>query len=87
MLSDVQLVELANHLGRFITFRSAESGLWVEGCDNTLAHTTDWLKSKGLDVDATLDWLRGEGGYCDCEVILNVVTPIVYPDSVDTDFE
>ena len=31
------------------------------------------LSSMGLDVHASLDWLREQGASCDCEVMLNVV--------------
>jgi hypothetical protein len=41
-------------------------------CTNTLAETTEFLLSRRLPVERTLRWLRANGGYCDCEVILNV---------------
>src|ERR1041385_3954860 len=43
-------------------------------CDHTLRLTTDWLKRAGLkDSAAILNGLRSQGGYCDCEVLANVV--------------
>jgi hypothetical protein len=41
-------------------------------CTNTLADTAEFLRSRRLPVEPTLRWLRANGGYCDCEVILNV---------------
>jgi hypothetical protein len=41
-------------------------------CTNTLAEATEFLRSRRLPVEPTLRWLRANGGYCDCEVILNV---------------
>jgi len=41
-------------------------------CTHTLAETEAFLKSHNLPVALTLDWLRANGGFCDCEVIMNV---------------
>jgi len=41
-------------------------------CDHTLKETAEFLRSRNLDVDKTVAWLRENGGYCDCEVIYNV---------------
>ena len=35
-------------------------------------HSRAILESMGCDVEASLDYFRGHGGYCDCEVIFNV---------------
>ena len=42
------------------------------GCDDTLRFTTRFLTERGLDVERVTGWLRGAGGYCDCEVLANV---------------
>jgi len=41
-------------------------------CTHTLAETEAFLKSHGLPVAPTLEWLKANGGFCDCEVIMNV---------------
>lgn len=46
-----------------------------DGCDNTTRHTRAFLKAHGLPVRRILAWLRREGGYCDCEVYMNVARP------------
>ena len=43
------------------------------GCDNTLRIASNWLRERNHDVAAVSTWLRERGGYCDCEVLLNVV--------------
>lgn len=43
------------------------------GCDNTLRTTSNWLGERNHDVAAVSTWLRERGGYCDCEVLLNVL--------------
>jgi hypothetical protein len=46
----------------------------VEFCDTTHRTTRSILqKMQGIDVDATLEFFESQGGYCDCEVILNVM--------------
>jgi hypothetical protein len=55
-------------LGKYL-----ESRLAASPCDHSLRLTTDWLKQAGQkDITAVLNGLRGEGGYCDCEVQANV---------------
>lgn len=44
------------------------------GCDHTLRHTEAWLAKKYEDEalrQQILAEIREDGGYCDCEVILN----------------
>ncbi len=50
---------------------------WVDdrlenGCDHTLRYTVQYIHENGLDEEHTLQWLREFGGYCDCEVVMNV---------------
>lgn len=42
------------------------------GCDDTLKYTESFLKDKELPVEKSLNWLRDNGGFCDCEVLANV---------------
>ena len=41
-------------------------------CDCTLRHTRDFIRIRGLDEAGVVDWLQDHGGYCDCEVLINV---------------
>ena len=41
-------------------------------CEHSHAETTAFLQSRGLPIAETLEWLRSNGGFCDCEVIYNV---------------
>jgi len=56
------LRDLFNHLDRAGASR----------CDHTLRETIEFLQKRGLDIERIVPWLREHGGYCDCEVILNV---------------
>jgi hypothetical protein len=47
----------------------------TEHCDNTLLHTENFLDSKKLDKKKIIKWLNSKGGYCDCEVLMNVPEP------------
>ena len=44
-----------------------------DGCDHSLTMTTEFLKDKGIEnIDNVTEWLHNNGGYCDCEVLMNV---------------
>jgi hypothetical protein len=49
---------------------------WLEfrrtRCNHTLRGTRYFLRRRNLPVRETIDWLGSMGGYCDCEVSLNV---------------
>ena len=49
-----------------------EALLKREGCDNTHRFTREFLESSGLAVEPELAWMRHMGGWCDCEVYVNV---------------
>jgi hypothetical protein len=40
-------------------------------CTHTFKLTTAFLRSRGLPLDRTIDWLQHNGAGCDCEVIFN----------------
>ncbi len=45
-------------------------------CDHTFQRTRRVLEEiEGADVEKSLEYFESEGGFCDCEVILNVVVP------------
>lgn len=64
-LTASQLEDLGNHLNMKLP---------ENGCDHTLRFTLEWLqgasrrKTKGV-----IEALRNRGGFCDCEVLNNVV--------------
>lgn len=59
------LEELGQHL---------DQALVAGPCDHTHRHTSGWLAAKGMRQEAkVLAALKSAGGYCDCEVLANVV--------------
>ena len=42
------------------------------GCDHTLRQTQQFLRTRDFDASSVLPWLRQNGGFCDCEVLINV---------------
>ena len=53
-------------------FELLERQLGRRACDNTLRVTAKWLSDHDYDVASVCLWLQRLGGYCDCEVLLNV---------------
>lgn len=65
-LTPAQLQALGDHLNQ---------KLLEEGCDHTLRCTQEWLKALSIaKPKSVMDALRNRGGYCDCEVLNNVVS-------------
>ena len=46
---------------------------YVEICDHSLKHTEAWAERNGVEPAQLREWLHDNGGYCDCEVLFNVV--------------
>lgn len=44
----------------------------LQGCDNTLHHAEAWARAHGVGWGRLGRCLRGLGGFCDCEVGMNV---------------
>ena len=55
-------------LGDWLNARLAESP-----CDHTERLTEHWLADAGIDPPAALRAFARRGGYCDCEILTNVV--------------
>jgi len=61
--------------GHWIGFRGHDDDLSREGgpsappCDHSYRDTIRFLEKKKLDAQRVMPWLRGQGGYCDCEVL------------------
>ncbi len=64
-LAPEQLATLGHHL---------EGSLAESPCDHTLHHTEKWLQTQNMGTEKrVLEAIRNQGGYCDCEVLANVV--------------
>src|SRR5262245_5243816 len=48
-----------------------------DGCDHTHRFTQEWARQESVNWHDLLDILEANGGYCDCEVVLNL------PDGTD----
>ncbi len=44
----------------------------IQSCNNTLELTLEFLEHKGVSTGNVIEWLKNHGGYCDCEVLMNV---------------
>ncbi len=47
----------------------------VGGCNGSLRLTLRWAMREGLSEDAIRQWAQDGGGFCDCELLLNVLDP------------
>ena len=63
-----QLEALLDHVDAAVT---------ASGCDHTPAATDDWAQREGVDLERLHEGLEEYGGFCDCEVVMNV-----HPDAV-----
>ena len=41
-------------------------------CDHSLRFAKEWCERNNLDDSVILEWLRENGGFCDCEILWNV---------------
>lgn len=49
-----------------------------EPCDHSARHAQRWASSRRIDWEALAPELREFGGYCDCEIVMNVVPEEVF---------
>lgn len=63
-------------------FELLDTELHERGCDHDLIKLTQQILSNlGVkDVLSVLAWLEEQGGYCDCEVMMNVEEKFEYLD-------
>jgi hypothetical protein len=52
-------------------FDYVNSQLESSECDDTLKHALDFIHKHGLPEEAVVGWLEDNGGYCDCETLMN----------------
>lgn len=72
-LTDVQAQALFDCISNRINVRVDETGRYRWDCDHTLRHTKAWLQARGIHpITPVFEELKSKGGYCDCEVLLNV---------------
>jgi hypothetical protein len=50
-----------------------EEMIAMRGCDNTLEHAQTWARAHDIAWGRLGRTLRGLGGFCDCEIAMNVV--------------
>ena len=63
-------------------FELLDAQLHVHGCDHDLKLTEQILSNLGVkDVLSVLAWLEEQGGYCDCEAMMNVEEKFEYVDN------
>jgi hypothetical protein len=65
--------EFVGRLGQALNPQLNDDGQIVSwSCETDLRRTEAIVGEMGFDVEATLTYLTEHGGYCDCEVLLNV---------------
>jgi Protein of unknown function (DUF2695) len=52
-------------------FNYVDSQLDSTECDHTLRHVRDFIRSRELPEEAVVSWLENNGGFCDCEAVMN----------------
>lgn len=53
--------------------RAIDAGLREHGCDTTLRAAEAWARREKVPWGPLRDGLADRGGYCDCEVVMNVL--------------
>jgi hypothetical protein len=54
-------------------FRQDENGKWIWDCDNDQSLAIAILEKMGaIDIPDSLEYFEEHGGYCDCEILMNV---------------
>src|SRR3954463_12254596 len=68
-LDRAQLEALLDHV---------EAAVEANGCDHTLAATAAWAAREDIDLERLRHGLEEYGGFCDCEVVMNVDADAVF---------
>lgn len=53
-------------------FDYLEDGLVSDACDHSFKYTEAFLASRDIAQRPALEWIRGFGATCDCEILQNV---------------
>lgn len=72
LITRAELVTLRQYLHEQMHPRTDDAGNPMWDCDHTLKHTRVWLKAHKMTLRDNVRALEERGGYCDCEVLLNV---------------
>lgn len=56
-----------------------DSAVQVSGCDHSLRLTKSWLVERGHPTTRTIGALMALGGFCDCEVAMNIESDGIFP--------
>jgi hypothetical protein len=75
LLSEEQKIEFVRRLDNALNPRQ-RGGKFQWNCSHKLVHARSILDQMGLSVgqvDTLLRFLRKHGGYCDCEIMFNVI--------------
>ena len=73
---EVPLAPLALPPGQVAALVAAiERGLRERGCDTTLRAAQAWAVREEISWPSLRTALEDRGGFCDCEVLLNIVEP------------
>ncbi len=75
MINNDDLLALGDDLSLYITLNPHT--LAITGCDDTLRHTLAWLDVHTYDRSVWLHYLHARHVYCDCELLLRVVAPLL----------
>ena len=62
-LDQAQLESLLDHV---------DTAVAAQGCDHSRKATDAWATQYGVDLDRLYEGLEEYGGFCDCEVVMNV---------------
>jgi hypothetical protein len=54
-------------------FGTLAAQLAAQRCDDTRRLTDAWALRRSQAIDALHSWLEDNGGFCDCEVLANVL--------------
>ena len=62
----------------FPLFDFLDSELQKNGCQHDFSLLESYCKEKGLDFSVLAEWLKEQGGFCDCEILANVEEQFEY---------
>ena len=68
--------QLFDYVFEKCNFHTGDDGRETWTCDNKLTFTKEFIDKDGSDWNEVKRELEGHGGYCDCEIIFNVVERI-----------
>jgi hypothetical protein len=68
-LDQVQLESLLDHV---------DAAVASQGCDHTRRSTDAWAGQHSVELDRLHEGLEAYGGFCDCEVVMNIDPDAVF---------